>query len=290
VAVSLERLLERQAGVVTLAQAVTCGLSADTVRRRARDGRWTRLHPSVYLVGGHRRTGEARMWAAWLWAGKRSTVCGPAAAFRHGMLSRPPDVVDLTVPAALHRNSRPGLRLHRHDLLPVDRVAVGGLPVTAPPLSALQTALALPDGSTFLDRALQRHVRFPNLYRAYCRHVGRSGWARAHELICASADRADSAAERLLVRILRDGGVTGWVLGHPFGPWTIDLAFPVQKVAVEVDGWAWHVDAERFRTDRRKQNALVRDGWDPLRFTWHDLDGRPAAVLGEVCDTLATAA
>jgi hypothetical protein len=27
-------------------------------------------------------------------------------------------------------------------------------------------------------------------------------------------------------------------LGHPFGPWRIDLAFPVQKVAVEVDGWA----------------------------------------------------
>ena len=289
-AVSLERLLERQAGVVTLAQAVNCGLSADTVRRRARDGRWTRLHPSVYLVGGHRITGEARTWAAWLWAGERSTVCGPAAAFRHGMLARPPDVVDVTLPAALRRDPRPGVRRHRRDLLPVDRVALGGLWVTAPPLTAIETAVTLPDGSKFLDRALQRHVRFPTVYRAYCRHLGRSGWARARELICASADRADSAAERLLVRILRDGGVSGWVLGHPFGQWRIDLAFPAQKVAVEVDGWAWHVDVDRFRNDRRKQNALVRAGWDPLRFTWHDLDGRPAAVLAEVRDTLATAA
>ena len=153
---SLERLLERQADVVTLAQAVACGLSPDTVRRRARDGRWTRLHPSVYLVGGHRLTGEARVWAAWLWAGERSTVCGRAAAFRHGMLSRPTEVVDVTLPAALHRRMRPGVRLHRHDLLPVDRVGFGGLWVTAPPLTALETALALPDGSTFLDRALQR--------------------------------------------------------------------------------------------------------------------------------------
>jgi very-short-patch-repair endonuclease len=80
------------------------------------------------------------------------------------------------------------------------------------------------------------------------------------------------------------------VLGHPFGPWTVDLAFPAQKVAVEVDGWAWHVDAERFRNDRRKQNALVRAGWDPLRFTWHDLDGRPAAVLAEIRETVAAAA
>ena len=52
-----------------------------------------------------------------------------------------------------------------------------------------------------------------------------------------------------------------------------------------MDGWAWHVDAERFTTDRRKQNALVRAGWDPLRFTWHDLDGRPGEVVAEICAT-----
>jgi very-short-patch-repair endonuclease len=77
------------------------------------------------------------------------------------------------------------------------------------------------------------------------------------------------------------------VLGHPFGPWRVDLAFPERKVAVEVDGWAWHVDPERFRTDRRKQNALVGEGWNPLRFTWHDLVGQPARVVAEIAGTLA---
>ena len=57
-----------------------------------------------------------------------------------------------------------------------------------------------------------------------------------------------------------------------------------------MDGSAWHVDAERCRNDRRKQNALVRAGWDPLRFTWHDLDGRPNDVVAEIRATLATAA
>jgi hypothetical protein len=38
-----------------------------------------------------------------------------------------------------------------------------------------------------------------------------------------------------------------------------------------------------------KPNALVRDSWDPLRFTWHDLDGRPVDVLGEIQDTLVAA-
>ena len=92
------------------------------------------------------------------------------------------------------------------------------------------------------------------------------------------------------MRILREAGLGGWVLGHPFGPWRVDLAFPHHRVAVEVDGWAWHVDADRFRADRRKQNVLVRAGWDPLRFTWHDLAGHPAEVVAEIRATLATAA
>jgi hypothetical protein len=32
----------------------------------------------------------------------------------------------------------------------------------------------------------------------------------------------------------------------------IDVTFPTALVAVEVDGWAWHVDVERFRADRRR--------------------------------------
>ena len=183
VAVSLEKLLERQAGVVTLTQAVACGLSADTVRRRARDGRWTRLHPSVYLVGGHRLTGEAPLWAAWLHAGRR----------RHGVRTRRrvPGTgccprrrrcVDVTLPAALHRRPRPGLRWHRHDLLPVDRVAPAGSGADCAPVDRpSETALALPDGCDVPRPGAARHVRFPTLYRAYCRHLGRRGWARSQD-------------------------------------------------------------------------------------------------------------
>jgi hypothetical protein len=67
--VSFERLVALQGGVVTLAQAVAAGMSPATVQRRVRQGRWSRLHPGIYLVGGHRHTDEARIRAAWLWAG-----------------------------------------------------------------------------------------------------------------------------------------------------------------------------------------------------------------------------
>jgi very-short-patch-repair endonuclease len=288
--VYFDELVARQGGVIALAQAVERGVSAATVQRRAREGSWRRLHPGVYLVGGHQLTGPARVRAAWLWAGSEAAVTGPAAAFWHQMLERPPAIVDVTVPARAKPRAQHGIRIRRRDLAVQDLVSTGALRLAAEPFAALETAVALPDGSTFLDRALQKHVRFPALYRSYCRNMGRDGSAAAGRLIAAAADRADSAAERVLVQLLRDAGVGGWVLGHPLGPYLIDLAFPAARVAVEVDGWAWHVDAERFRNDRRKGTAITRNGWDLLRFTWHDLDGRPRETIAEITETLALAA
>ncbi|OZM81213.1 type IV toxin-antitoxin system AbiEi family antitoxin domain-containing protein [Pseudonocardia sp. MH-G8] len=284
---NLERVLVRQAGVVTLAQVLACGLSADTVRRRVRAGAWRELHPCVYLVGGHRLTDEARVRAASLWAGAAgAAVTGTAAAFWHGMLDRVPATVELTLPRAMHRQPRPGVRLRRCDIPAADLVEYRGVTVSSPPLTALSTAIAVPRGSVFLDRALQRHVRFPAVYRSYCRAIGRQGSAAMHRMLVAAADRADSEAERLLVRLLRGAGIGGWVLGHPFGPYRIDLAFPAERVAIEVDGWAWHMDVERFRSDRRKGNALTRASWDLLRYPWHALDGEPDTCVAEIAETL----
>jgi very-short-patch-repair endonuclease len=85
-----------------------------------------------------------------------------------------------------------------------------------------------------------------------------------------------------LIAILRDAGLTGWLRAVGFERWTIDFAFPDAKVAIEVDGWAYHSDVERFRADRSKGNALVRAGWRLLRFTWHDLVNRPQYVVAEI--------
>ena len=82
---------------------------------------------------------------------------------------------------------------------------------------------------------------------------------------------------RGLLRLVRQAGLRGWVRAFPFGTWTVDLAFPAFRLAVEIDGWAWHVDRDRFANDRRKGNALVAAGWTVLRFTWSDLVDTPTA-------------
>jgi very-short-patch-repair endonuclease len=236
----------------------------------------------VFLAGGHPLSDAARIRAAGLWAGDRGALSGPAAAWWHGMGAAAPARIEVTVPRRRGLRACDGVRVRRRDLAPADRVAIRGIWLTAKPLTALETAIALPEGSVFLDRAVQKHVRFDTAYRSYCRNMGASGAAKIAALLTAAADRADSAAERLLLKIMKDAAITGWEHNKPFGPWTIDFAFPAAMVAVEVDGWAWHMDVDRFRADRHKGNALVRGRWDLLRFTWHDLTNRPGYVASEI--------
>ncbi len=161
--------------------------------------------------------------------------------------------------------------------------------VTALPLTVLEAAIALgAAGTRLLDRALQQRVDFDALYQAQCRNLGRRGSLAAAGLLSAASDRAASEAERLMIKLLRDAGLIGWHRGYRVAEYEVDVAFPANLVAIEVDGWAWHSDVERFRSDRRRQNALVLTGWTILRFTWHDLTHRAPAVIAEVRTALGT--
>lgn len=250
--VEIEWLLRRQAGVVSRWQAAECGMSADAVQRRLRSGRWERLHPGVYLAADHEYGDEVRLRAAVLWAGRDATAHGLAAAWWHGIVGELPAAVQVTVPRARRAGRRAGVVIRRRDLATADHVPLRLLRVTDLPLTVLEAAVSLGSaGGALLDRALQRTVRFPAVYRAHCRNLGRQGSATASALLSAAADRAASQAERRLVRLLREHGVSGWRLGYRCGPFVIDLAFPVERVAVEVDGWAWHVDAGTGRCAQR---------------------------------------
>ena len=86
----------------------------------------------------------------------------------------------------------------------------------------------------------------------------------------------------MLLRILRNGGITGWVTNHPVNGYLVDVAFLVEHVAIEVDGFAFHSDAEAFHRDRLRQNSIALRGWQVLRFTWLDLVEYPERVLATI--------
>ena len=130
-----------------------------------------------------------------------------------------------------------------------------------------------------MDSALQRHTELPELWRAHLRNKGRYGSPAARILLQAAGDGARSEAERLLVKLLKEAGITSWRTNYGIGPYKVDVAFQGPKVAIEVDGWAFHTDEEAFQYDRRRQNYIALRGWQVLRFTWLDLVEYPDRVL-----------
>ena len=62
----------------------------------------------------------------------------------------------------------------------------------------------------------------------------------------------------------------------------IDFADPELKIAIEVDGRAFHSDRRSFERDRERQNMLVIRGWIVLRFTWERLVNDPEGVVAEI--------
>jgi very-short-patch-repair endonuclease len=162
-----------------------------------------------------------------------------------------------------------------------------GLPVTALPLTVLDAAAALGNdsGRALVDRALQRRMSFAELHAAYCRSLGRHGSPWLGRLLQQAADQACSQAERVLHRLLRRARIVGWVANYKVVAgveYILDVAVVEHRLAIEVDGWAWHSDIDRFTYDRHRQNALVLEGWTVLRFTWHDLTARPEAVIAQI--------
>ncbi|MFL6081680.1 MAG: DUF559 domain-containing protein [Mycobacterium sp.] len=278
----LDEYLRQHDGVITLGQARHAGLSQDAINRRLRSGQWLRCSRGVYFVDDRPFTDEARVRAG-VWSyGRDAVASGLTAAWWHHLTRFAPETVEVTVPRSARRRHQAGTRLRRRDLASTDVVERKGLRVTAMPLTVVEAAARRGGGAKLMDSALQRHVELPQLWRAHLRNKGRHGSPAARRLLQAASDGARSEAERLLVKLLRDNGVTGWKTNYPVGGYKVDVAFPEAKIAIETDGWAFHSSQEDFQNDRERQNKIALLGWQVLRFTWLDLTEYPDRVLAEI--------
>jgi very-short-patch-repair endonuclease len=85
-------------------------------------------------------------------------------------------------------------------------------------------------------------------------------------LLALAAGGAVSEAERLAHTRMREGAIRGWIANVPmnvpgFGRAVVDVAFPEQKVILEIDGWAFHRGLRAFLVDGPRQAALTAEGW-----------------------------
>jgi very-short-patch-repair endonuclease len=278
----LDDLLRRHDGVITLDQARRAGISEQSVNRRVRAGHWKRCSAGVFFVDDRQFTDAARVRSAVWGFGSSAVASGLAAAWWLGLTKFAPDVVEVTVPRNSHGRNRPGCRVRRRDLTPVDVVEHNGLSVTTLALTVIEASVRRGGGPKLMDTALQRHTNVRALWTAHLRNKGRYGSPAARRLLQAADGGARSQAERLFAQLLRQAGITGWKANQRVAGYEVDFVFAAAKVAIEIDGLAFHSDPDDFQRDRVKQNALALAGWQVLRFTWLDLTEYPERVIATV--------
>ena len=164
-----------------------------------------------------------------------------------------------------------------------DIVERHGLRVTALELTVVEAAVRRGGGARLMDSALQHRVELDQLWRAHLRNKGRYGLTRG----------APAAASRCRMEHVQrqndcwsnSADKQNHRLADQLCPWPATRstsAFPRQKVAIEVDGLAFHSDQDAFQHDRERQNSIALAGWQVLRFTWLDLTEYPERMLAEI--------
>lgn len=284
----------RQHGVVTRAQLLEAGMSPSAIGRRLKGGHLRALHRGVYLLGPLEPERATEM-AAVLAGGRRAVLSHVSAAAVWGMrreTRRGP--VHVSVPGS-GRRGRAGIRFHRVTTLADDERAVAdGIPITSPGRTLLDLAPML--GSRELELAMGRAERQEligsnGLETLLRRHRGRPGVPLLRTLVRerTGPDFTRSEAERRCLQLLSTAGLPRPHTNVPVGPYELDLFWPREGVAVEIDGRAHHTARTRFEGDRRKDVWLRARGIQVIRLTWRQITRDAVATAVQVGQILALA-
>ena len=290
------RWVEERDSVFSRAEALDRGLTKYDIACGLSDGRWAR-YLGGYLLSGAPGSAKATVRAALMRSGPRAIATATSALGIHGFnlnlaagVKVGDDVAYLSVTANRHVELGPRVVLIRETDVVTSATWIDGIPLVDRDRAIVDALRFLPadEARALLHRCLQlRWITPAGLDHWAQRLRGKAGIRnlRAHHLD--SIAGSHSQAEALCVRIFRHAKLHGWeanaavydaqgLIGYA------DFLFRGARVVVEIDGREWHVDRERFQSDRTRQNRLINADWRVLRFTWDDLVNRPDAVIAAV--------
>lgn len=235
--------------------------------------------------------------AAVLACGPGGVVSHVTALALHGLASKEPARAPVHVSmAGTDGGRRPGIRPHRVPALaPSDWQRIEGVPVTTPVRTLLDVAAAVP--ARTLERAYAQAARDGRatpeaIEAALVRRGPVPGAGRLRRLASASTPPAftrSEAEERLLEWIGR-AGLPPPETNVRVGGLELDCAWRAFRVAVEVDGFAFHGSRTSFEADRHRDARLASLGYRVVRITWRQLDLEPVATVTRIAQVLAVAA
>lgn len=279
----IEELLRSENGVLARRDHRTIAHQLDHCLRRGL------LHPALPGVyTAPEPTWEARVRAAGVF--RPGCVIGGAAA---ALLLWWPECPITTVNVAVeHQVKRgyPGYTFEERSTpldLVVDRA---GLRIACPALSILDLIPSL--GGMAIDEGLRRKaVELSQLWGALRLTPGRVHNRLRRELLHDSRDEPWSEAERAAHRLLRSAGLTGWRTNFPIRvngvTFVVDIAFPAQRIVVEIDSWKYHGTRAAFSKDRWRYARLAADGWAVLPIPAAAVTGDPEDIVEVVQAALA---
>jgi very-short-patch-repair endonuclease len=200
----------------------------------------------------------------------------------------------IVVPAGSPRPRFRGVRVTT-SVVDFEPVLVHGIPCVPPARCVIDLARTLPrpDAQAAIDGAFRAGVcDAEDLAAELSRHRDLRGVVQARELIRYADPGAQCRQESQLRLLIRDAGLpsptTQLRVLDGFGVvrYVLDLGWEERRVGAEYDGVS-HVDHERIRHDRERQNWLAGRGWRMRYFTDRDLYRRPAYIISTLRDALS---
>ena len=288
----MERTLARIAGVshgvVTRAQVVRAGVTAEEIKQRVRRGTLLRVHRGVYRVGHSAPSLEARYLAA-VWAcGDGAVLSGRAAAHLLGLVrggAPPPEVTAPRERRVRGVRTRRSIRVH-----PGDAMTWRAIPVTtvARTLVDLAAVLAPDDLARACHEAGVRHGTTPAHVEAVLARWGRAPGAGKLRGVMRGDVRVtlSKLEERFLAR-LREAGLALPSTNRPAGGRRVDCRWPGVALTVELDSYRYHHSRHAWEQDRRREREARARGDEFRRYTYGDVFEYPRHMLVELRALLA---
>ena len=271
-------------------------MSADQLRGK----HVTRITRGVYLRQGQLDDFSVRAEAALAASGEGAALCAQSA-LEHCGVELPRAAQDHKIHVLLGRGQRgtrvPWIQAHRPEILP-QVCEYRGLPIVVPGDAWMQMArrMTVSDMVVMADGLMRRKnpVMDKSVLGEYVSSWReRRGYARGITAYDLAEPGTDSPQETLVRLLLIDAGLgrpqVNYRVRTPWGYFFLDLAYGMQKVAIEYDG-AIHVgDARQMEQDRTRRRWLEDQGWRIITITKADMAHDPQGIISSVILALATA-
>jgi hypothetical protein len=283
----------KQLGLVTTDQLRALDVSRQTARTLVARGALERIGLRVFRLPGHTSSLQQRLLSATLEAGDGAVVSHLTAC----ALWRLDGIVSDTVEISVSRSRRPrtvdAVVHHVRDLVTIDVVRRGPIPVTTPSRSLIDAAdlLTREQIRGVIEHAARDHLIWPPYLRwrvNELRRHGRPGLSKVLDVLPEHRRRffEETWLETQMLRLIVDAGLppprSQARLRHSGGKARVDLVYDEARLVVEVDGHGTHSTRKERQSDAERDVRLNIERWRVAHFTREDVLERPDYVSGSI--------